>query len=217
MRLEFPSYAQTAQCWKMQRTKLFEELHLENSTDNALLKSGAETVPPTLASDRVRRSLLLCITPIRRLFGTIGSSESRPYFANVYGLFHRAEKAQLRKADEILLPAYYCVVMMRQRPSVLHLVFVAFRRPLQSKLQHVRNASRVYTGTLGDPLLGSPQMNMQAIRNRWNVRNLLLIENCNCDLLGGDGNRTFESGSFGDYVIAGPRKFYPEVDGGPRL
>jgi perosamine synthetase len=124
--------------------------------------------------------------------------------------------AQIGKGDEVLMPAYHCIVMVDAVLSVgATPVFYRIQSNTLVNLQDIE--ARITPSTralLVAHYFGFPQLEMPAIRNICNARNLFLIEDCAHALLGGDEGKTFRFGAAGDYVIASPWKFLPAVDGG---
>jgi dTDP-4-amino-4,6-dideoxygalactose transaminase len=124
--------------------------------------------------------------------------------------------ARIGKGDEVLMPAYHCIVMV---DAVLSAgatpVFYRIQSATAVNLRDIEERITPSTrALLVAHYFGFPQTGMQAIRNLCNARNLLLIEDCAHALLGGDEDKTVGFGTFGDYVVASPWKFLPAVDGG---
>jgi dTDP-4-amino-4,6-dideoxygalactose transaminase len=124
--------------------------------------------------------------------------------------------AQIGRGDEVLMPAYHCIVMVDAVLSVCATpVFYRLQSATAVNLQDIEE--RVTPSTralLVAHYFGFPQTEMQAIRDLCTARSLLLIEDCAHAFLGGDEDKTLRYGAFGDYVIASPWKFLPAVDGG---
>jgi perosamine synthetase len=124
--------------------------------------------------------------------------------------------ARIGNGDEVLLPAYHCIVMV---DAVLYVratpVFYRLHPTTAVNLQDIKERITPSTRALViTHYFGFPQTEMQAVRDLCDARKVLLIEDCAHALLGGDGGKTIGYGAYGDYVIASPWKFLPAIDGG---
>ena|ERR1035437_488623 len=173
-----------------------------------------------LASDRVPKLPLFSRASFRRVGSSVPCvievGDVKYFTLGRMALSAALRDAQIGKGDEVLMPAYHCIVMVDAVLSVCATpVFYRIQSNTAVNSQDIEERITPSTrALLVVHYFGFPQMEMQAIRNICNARNLLLIEDCSHALLGGDEDKTFGYGAFGDYVIASPWKFLPAVDGG---
>jgi perosamine synthetase len=176
--------------------------------------------PPMITSDRVPKLPLFSRTSFRR-FGpavpcVLDAGEVKYFTLGRMALATALKDAQIGKGDEIMMPAYHCIVMVDAVLSV-HATPIFYRIESNTAVDLKDIEERITPSTralLVAHYFGFPQMQMRAIRNLCDARNLLLIEDCAHALLGGNDDKRLGFGAFGDYVIASPYKFLPAVDGG---
>ncbi len=123
------------------------------------------------------------------------------------------QHAKVGNGDEVLLPAYHCISMIEPviwrgaRP-----VFYRINPDTSINLSDIE--SRLTSRTrllLVTHYFGFPQ-DMVRIRNFCDAHRILLIEDCAHAFFGAINGAPI--GSFGDYAIASPWKFFPISDGG---
>lgn len=121
--------------------------------------------------------------------------------------------ADIGSGDEVLLPAYHCISMVEPvvwrgaRPA-----FYRIRENTAVDLDDIESRITQHTrALLVTHYFGFPQ-DMVRIRAFCDKHRLLLIEDCAHAFFGAIGNAPI--GSFGDYAIASPWKFFPVSDGG---
>jgi perosamine synthetase len=119
----------------------------------------------------------------------------------------------IRPGDRVLLPAYHCLSMVDPVPwAGGEPVFYRVRADASVDLEDVR--ARIDSRTralMVTHYFGFPQ-DMEAIRRFCDETGLVLLEDCAHAILGETSGRPL--GSFGDYSIASPMKFYPIYEGG---
>ena len=161
----------------------------------------------SMASFRGGRSKIRCV---------MEAGEVQYFTMGRMALAAALEDAGIGAHDQVLMPAYHCIVMVDA-------VIFAGATPLFYRIHQNTNVDLADIEQRITPFtralvvahyFGFPQPEMQAIRNLCDARNLVLIEDCAHALLGSGIGRTNFFGSFGDYVIASPYKFLPAMDGG---
>jgi perosamine synthetase len=160
----------------------------------------------SMASFRGGRSKIRCV---------MEAGEVRYFTLGRMALAAALKDARIGADDQVLMPAYHCIVMV---DAVIFAgatpVFYRIHPNTSVDLADIEQRIMPFTRALVVAhYFGFSQPEMQAIRNLCDARNLVLIEDCAHALLG-SGIGTHFYGSFGDYVIASPYKFLPAVDGG---
>lgn len=123
------------------------------------------------------------------------------------------EAMGLGRRDKVLIPAYHCTSMLEPLALTSSApVFYRIRPDLSVDLEDA--AAKVDADTRAMMVVhyfGFPQ-DMEAIRRFCDDKGLYLLEDCAHSFFGTLNGRPL--GSFGDYAIASPRKFFPIPDGG---
>jgi perosamine synthetase len=119
----------------------------------------------------------------------------------------------IRPGESVLIPAYHCLSMV---DPVLwagaKAVFYRVREDASVDLEDIRRRIDRTTRVLMVPhFFGFPQ-EMTGIRALCDTAGLVLLEDCAHVIFG--EHRGIPLGSFGDYTIASPMKFFPIHDGG---
>jgi perosamine synthetase len=171
-------------------------------------------------SDRVSKTPLFSMASFRggrsKIRCVMGAGEVQYFTLGRMALAAALKDAGICDDDEVLMPAYHCIVMV---DAVLFAgatpVFYRIHPNTNVDLADIEQRITPFTRALVVAhYFGFPQPEIQAIRNLCDARNLVLIEDCAHALLGSGIGGTNFFGSFGDYVIASPYKFLPAVDGG---
>lgn len=119
----------------------------------------------------------------------------------------------IRPGEGVLIPAYHCLSMVDPVVSAgAKPVFFRVREDASVDLEDIRRRIDRTTRALMVPhFFGFPQ-EMVAIRALCDAERLVLLEDCAHVIFG--EYRGAPLGSFGDYTIASPMKFFPIHDGG---
>jgi dTDP-4-amino-4,6-dideoxygalactose transaminase len=139
----------------------------------------------------------------------------RPLFqtAGRFAIALALEAMGLEPGDQVLLPAYHCASMYEPLSWVgAEPVFYRIHDDLSIDLADIERKCSARTKTLVvTHYFGLPQ-DMPAIRRFCDDAGLLLLEDCAHAFFGQIGGTPL--GSFGDYTIASPKKFFPIIEGG---
>jgi len=139
----------------------------------------------------------------------------RPLFqtAGRFAIALALEAMGLRPGDQVLLPAYHCASMYEPLSWVgAEPMFYRIHDDLSIDLADIERKCTARTKTLiVTHYFGLPQ-NMPAIHRFCDDAGLLLLEDCAHAFFGQIDGAPL--GSFGDYAIASPKKFFPIIEGG---
>lgn len=119
----------------------------------------------------------------------------------------------IRPGEKVLIPAYHCLSMVAPvQWADAKPVFYRVREDASVDLEDVRaRVDRSTRAIMVTHFFGFPQ-DMAPIRAFCDATGLVLLEDCAHAIFGEHGGRPL--GSFGDYTIASPMKFFPIYDGG---
>ena len=119
----------------------------------------------------------------------------------------------LQKGDGVLMPAFHCASMIEPLSVVgAEPVFYRINDDLTIDLDDVRSKlTPSVKAILATHYFGFPQP-LAALREFCDGAGIALIEDCAHSFFGNFAGRPV--GSYGDFAIASPRKFFPVPDGG---
>jgi len=133
-----------------------------------------------------------------------------------YALFRALLEAGVREGDVVCMPAYHCRSLVE--PAIYlgaKIFFYSVDSCLHPNLddisQHLIELDGLVKVIVLPHYFGFPQ-NMSEIVSFCEINNICLIEDCAHAYFGSYEGRML--GSFGEFAIASPRKFFPVEDGG---
>lgn len=173
---------------------------------------------PTLQRERIPKLALLSAASFSGYSGpaipsVVDSGDARYISRGCMAIGLALSHARVGSGDEVLLPAYHCISMIE--PVVWCGARPLFYRVNEDTSVNLGDIESRITGQTRALLVthyfGFPQ-DMVRIRSFCDKQGILLIEDCAHAFFGAIGNAPI--GSFGDYAIASPWKFFPVSDGG---
>ena len=180
--------------------------------------SSAATVGRTIPRPDVPIEPVLSLASFHRSPGgnalsVLDAGRSIELTAGRFAIALALEAMGLGRRDKVLIPAYHSTSMLEPLALTSSApVFYRIRPDLSVDLEDA--AARVDADTRAMMVVhyfGFPQ-DMEAIGRFCDGKGLYLLEDCAHSFFGSLNGRPL--GSFGDYAIASPRKFFPIPDGG---
>ncbi|MET0081762.1 MAG: DegT/DnrJ/EryC1/StrS family aminotransferase [Sedimenticola sp.] len=133
-----------------------------------------------------------------------------------YAIHYALKKAGVKRGSTILLPSYHCRSLVE--PAMYldsDIRFYPIKRDLTIDLDSVsiivEESSKPIEVMLVVHYFGFPQ-DIESITSFCTDNNIVLIEDCAHSFYGTVGGKLM--GTFGDYSIASPKKFFPMSEGG---
>jgi len=163
-------------------------------------------------------------TPVLRFIDMVRSSQSE--CANIFdhdelyycpsgriAIFNVLKQMNIAHDDEVLMPSYHCLSMLEPLQWIdVKAKFFSLDSNLNAILPSLDQQRTEKTkAMLMVHYFGFPS-NIEEVREWCQSYKIALIEDCSHALIGKGGERNI--GTFGDFVVASPRKFFPTYDGG---